>query len=104
MRLFPTLCLFWIFCSPCATAAQSRPMELLGIDAVDYYCLRASYPEISGHVEDAEGREWLVLADGRRVLYSAAPKSAAGGNSMAGPERIRKSVRQCCVFRRKSGR
>lgn len=71
-------------------------MELLGIDAVDYYCLRASYPEISGHVEDAEGREWLVLADGRRVLYSAAPKSAAGGNSM-GRSRAHSEVDQAVL-------
>lgn len=43
---------------------------------VDLYCLRLSYPRITGMAADAAG-QWLVFADGRRVLYAAA--SAQGG-------------------------
>lgn len=49
-------------------------MDASGLDAtarVDLYCLRLSYPRITGMATDAAG-QWLVFADGRRVLYAAA--------------------------------
>lgn len=85
MRLFSILCLFSMFCSPRVTAAQSRPLEPAGVDAVNMYCLRWSYPEIRALVADDQGRQWLIFTNGDRVLYSAAPKFAADGKSPAPP-------------------
>lgn len=45
---------------------------------VDLYCLRRAYPQITGMVADTQG-QWLVFADGRRVLYAAAPGQAPAG-------------------------
>lgn len=85
MRLFPILCLFWIFCAPCETSAQSRPLEAAAVDAVNMYCLRSSYPEIRALAVDEEGRQWLILTTGGRVLYSAAPEPPMRGNSAGSP-------------------
>lgn len=56
-----------------------------GLDAegrTDWLCLRLSYPHISSMTSDDEGL-WLVLDNGRRALYAAAPgrARAAGQNS-----------------------
>ncbi|WP_165174797.1 M15 family metallopeptidase [Desulfovibrio sp. ZJ369] len=85
MRLFSIFCLFWMFCAPRATSAQFRPLEPAGLDAVNMYCLRSSYPQIRALVADDQGRQWLLLANGSRVLYSAAPKPAGDGKSAGTP-------------------
>ena len=67
----------------------SLPADMLkdlpaGLDdegRVDMYCLRRAYPQIAGMVADAQGSQWLVLADGRRVLYAAAPGQTLPGQT-----------------------
>jgi len=58
-----------------AAPAPAEPSaEVFSPDAaarVDLYCLRLSYPRITGMMTDAAG-QWLVFADGRRVLYAPA--------------------------------
>ena len=74
-----------------AEPAASQPAELLkelpaGLDdigRVDMYCLRRAYPQIAGMVADAQG-QWLVFADGRRVLYAAAPGQTSSGQTSSG--------------------
>lgn len=85
MRLFSLLCLLWLFCPPRATTAHSWPLEPAGVDAVNMYCLRSSYPQIRALVADDQGRQWLIFTNGSRVLYSAAPKSASDEKSPAPP-------------------
>ena len=51
---------------------DALPADLDATGRVDLYCLRRAYPQITGMVADAQG-QWLVFADGRRVLYAAAP-------------------------------
>lgn len=46
--------------------ASDAPAE----DALNLYCLRLSYPAVSALERDEDGAQWLVLSDGRRVLYS----------------------------------
>ena len=55
--------------------------ELDDTGRVDLYCLRRAYPQLTGMTADAQG-QWLVFADGRRVLYVAAPATSppAGRN------------------------
>ncbi|RRD69945.1 MULTISPECIES: M15 family metallopeptidase [unclassified Desulfovibrio] len=48
---------------------------------LDLYCLRLSYPSVTGLVEDAQG-QWLLLENGQRVLYARAWDAPAP----AGPE------------------
>lgn len=52
------------------------PADLDDTGRVDLYCLRRAYPQITGMVADAQG-QWLLFADGRRVLYAAAPGQEA---------------------------
>ena len=47
------------------------------------YCLRRAYPQIAGMVADTQG-QWLVFADGRRVLYAAAPGQTSSGQMPSG--------------------
>ena len=66
--------------SPTVTAPADLPAdlpaelaaELDDTGRVDLYCLRRAYPQITGMTADAQG-QWLAFADGRRVLYAAAP-------------------------------
>ena len=66
--------------SPTVTAPADLPAslpaelaaELDDTGRVDLYCLRRAYPQLTGMTADAQG-QWLVFADGRRVLYVAAP-------------------------------
>jgi len=46
--------------------------------SLDLYCLRVSYPQICDLAKDGNGGEWLVLADGRRVIYASTHTEAAG--------------------------
>ena len=77
---------------PANGTAASQPADMLkdlpaGLDdegRVDMYCLRRAYPQIAGMVADAQGSQWLVLADGRRVLYAAAPGHALSGQTSPG--------------------
>ena len=72
--------------SPTVTAPADLPAslpaelaaELDDTGRVDLYCLRRAYPQITGMTADAQG-QWLVFADGRRVLYAAAPGYEASG-------------------------
>ena len=72
--------------SPAVTAPADLPVDLpADLDSsgrVDFYCLRRAYPQITGMVADTQG-QWLVFADGRRVLYAAAPgqQTASGQES-----------------------
>lgn len=43
----------------------------LNEDAVNLYCLQASYPQIQGIEMNPDGSRWLFFQDGRRVLYQA---------------------------------
>ena len=68
--------------APPANLPANFPAELAAelddTGRVDLYCLRRAYPQITGIAADAQG-QWLVFADGRRVLYAAAPGYEAGG-------------------------
>lgn len=72
--------------SPTVTAPADLPAslpaelaaELDDTGRVDLYCLRRAYPQLTGMTADAQG-QWLVFADGRRVLYAAAPGHAPTG-------------------------
>ena len=68
--------------SPIAAAparlSTELPADLDDTGRVDLYCLRRAYPQITGMTADAQG-QWLVFADGRRVLYAAAPGYEASG-------------------------
>ena len=55
-----------------ARLSTELPADLDDTGRVDLYCLRRAYPQITGMTADAQG-QWLVFADGRRVLYAAAP-------------------------------
>ena len=69
-----------------ADVLKDLPADLDDNGRVDMYCLRRAYPQISGMVADAQG-QWLVLADGRRVLYAAAPgQTLPGQTATAGQE------------------
>lgn len=59
-------------------AAADIPADLDETGRVDLYCLRRAYPQIEGMATDAQG-QWLLFADGRRVLYAASPESEAAG-------------------------
>ncbi|WP_297227748.1 M15 family metallopeptidase [uncultured Desulfovibrio sp.] len=67
-------------------SAPPLPAECAGTDAVfpqgelltDWQCLRRSYPQLHCLRADTEGRLWLELADGRRVLYDGGQPFAAG--------------------------
>ena len=61
-----------------ADLLKDLPADLDDTGRVDLYCLRRAYPQITGMVADAQG-QWLVFADGRRVLYAAAPGQVATG-------------------------
>ncbi len=52
--------------------AGDMPAGLDDAARVDFYCLRRAYPQITDMTADAQG-QWLMFADGRRVLYAAAP-------------------------------
>lgn len=86
MRLFSILGLLWMLCRPHAAAAQSRPLKPAEIDAVNVYCLRASYPQIQALVADDQGRQWLILTSGSRVLYSGVPKPVMDAKSTPMPD------------------
>lgn len=60
-----------------------RDVTPQGEAALDWYCLRTSYPQLQTMQQDDRGRLWLRLADGRRVLYAAgdpapAPRQPSG--------------------------
>lgn len=74
-----------IVCAPCTARAEIQTLEAAGEAQIDLYCLRASYPQILGLAVDGSG-QWLLLADGRRVLY-AAPEKASGRPPASGPGR-----------------
>ena len=81
--------------SPTVTAPADLPAdlpaelaaELDDTGRVDLYCLRRAYPQITGMVADAQG-QWLVFADGRRVLYAAdsGPEANGGKGTSGGRE------------------
>ena len=81
--------------APLEDAAAARSEEAAVLDQLDdaavarldLYCLRMAYPQIKGFADDAEGR-WLLLKDGRRVLYAAplAADAAALGLALADPD------------------
>ena len=63
---------------------DALPADLDDTGRVDLYCLRRAYPQITGMVADAQG-QWLVFADGRRVLYAAVNgPEASGGQATSG--------------------
>ena len=66
---------------------DALPADLDDTGRVDLYCLRRAYPQITGIVADAQG-QWLVFADGRRVLYAAdsGPEANGGKGTSGGRE------------------
>ena len=67
-----------------AVLPAGLPADLDDTGRVDLYCLRRAYPQITGMVADAQG-QWLVFADGRRVLYAAVNgPEASGGQGASG--------------------
>ena len=77
---------------PPSAKAAPEPAEALptapapGDDGLDLYCLRQAYPALAGLQKDEAGRQWLLFADGRRVLYrDAQPGAADVAASMAAP-------------------
>lgn len=64
--------------APASKAADvaALPEGLDDAARVDFYCLRLAYPQIVGLAADAQG-QWLVLNDGRRILYADAPDAQA---------------------------
>ena len=67
-----------------AVLPAGLPADLDDTGRVDLYCLRRAYPQITGMVADAQG-QWLVFADGRRVLYAAVNgPEASGGQATSG--------------------
>lgn len=69
MRCFLLLC--WLLgCAPGMGHALPSVPDAPAEDALNLYCLRLSYPAVSALERDGDGAQWLVLADGRRVLYS----------------------------------
>ncbi|MBE6442788.1 MAG: M15 family metallopeptidase [Desulfovibrio desulfuricans] len=81
------------------TAVPSGPASshaaVAGLDAegrADWFCLRLSYPHISSMVSDDEG-VWLVLDNGRRALYAAAPgRARTAGQGSAWVTDVRSSM------------
>lgn len=76
------------------TALQNWPPEEIAEEELDLYCLRQAYPGVRGLEADGAGRRWLVLVDGRRVLYrdnappgprAVAPRTSDVASSMAAP-------------------
>ena len=67
---------------PVARAASPAPEKTAPgdgtEDALNLYCLRQAYPGLRSLEAHDAGRQWLIFADGRRVLYrgSAAPGEA----------------------------
>ncbi len=60
------------------------PQGLDEADRLDLYCLRASYPEISGMAADENGL-WLLMDGGGRVLYAPhVERGAASGDAGSG--------------------
>ncbi|WP_308620392.1 M15 family metallopeptidase [uncultured Desulfovibrio sp.] len=62
--------------SSAMSAAPQAPMDASpgpdaagAEDALDLRCLRDAYPAIRALETDSHGRQWLVFADARRVLY-----------------------------------
>ncbi len=51
-----------------------RPEGMPPEDALDLHCLRQAYPAIRALETDSRQRQWLVFADGRRVLYRDAAR------------------------------
>lgn len=68
-------------------APAELPAELDDTGRVDLYCLRRAYPQITGMIANTQG-QWLVFADGRRVLYAAAvgPEASGGQKTSGGQE------------------
>lgn len=67
--------------------------------ALDWHCLQAAYPQLRRMEADGQGRLWLHLADGQRVLY-AAGQPAPPPRHPHGPEwdvDVRSSMRQLYV-------
>lgn len=60
--------------APQASGPSPRPDILPAEDALNFRCLREAYPAIRALETDSHGRQWLVFADDRRVLY----RDAAG--------------------------
>ena len=72
MRCFFFFCCCLFCCAPCAAWGGPPVQDASAEDAVNLYCLRLSYPPVRTLEPDGNGGQWLVLADGRRVLYSRA--------------------------------
>lgn len=60
-------------CAPGIARALPPASDASAEDALNLHCLRRSYPAVNALERDEEGAQWLVLSDGRRVLYSRAP-------------------------------
>lgn len=58
-----------------ATIAEGISPELLQLldsdeEILDLYCLKHSYPQVSGLEGDAQGAKWLTLKNGAKIPYS----------------------------------
>ena len=96
-RTFAILCIlgicgFTLAALPLQARAARDPAEALppataaGEEALDLHCLREAYPALERLEKDDAGRQWLLFADGPRVLYrDAQPGSTDVAASMAAP-------------------
>lgn len=82
------------------TLPEAMPTVLHQLDQgdreLDLRCLKESYPgHVAGFADDAQGT-WLLLRDGRRVLYAALPNALPGTLSGALPDSLSReaTVRQ----------
>lgn len=85
MRCFFLFCCCLFCCAPRAAWGGPPVQEASAEDAVNLYCLRLAYPVVRALEPDGDGGQWLVLADGRRVLYSRARGEGEGREFLADP-------------------
>ena len=85
MRCFFLFCCCLFCCAPRAAWGGPPVQEASAEDAVNLYCLRLAYPVVRALEPDGDGGQWLVLADGRRVLYSRARGEGEGREFPADP-------------------
>ncbi|MBD5627143.1 MAG: M15 family metallopeptidase [Desulfovibrio sp.] len=71
--LLPFLLTLLLFAVPAQAGTPPPPEVLSEEDALNLHCLREAYPAVRSLEADSRGRQWLIFADGRRVLYREAP-------------------------------
>ncbi|MBD5417525.1 MAG: M15 family metallopeptidase [Desulfovibrio sp.] len=73
--LLPFLLTLLLATVPAQAGTAGPPEGLSEEDALNLHCLREAYPALRSLETDSQGRQWLIFADGRRVLYREAPRA-----------------------------